>query len=85
MLTVFMVFQCEVPQPEVDQAYEERETARDARGSLFLLRGGAEEKISGAGQGGAGRKRSGRGGVTVKPRDIFGVGAGRGVHPCFAY
>ena len=27
MLTVVMVFQCEVPQPEVDQACEERETA----------------------------------------------------------
>ena len=27
VLTVVMVFQCEVPQPEVDQACEERETA----------------------------------------------------------
>ena len=27
MLTVVMVLQCEVPQPEVDQACEDRETA----------------------------------------------------------
>ena len=49
---------------------------RDARGSLFLLRGGAEEKHFGAERGGPGRKCSGRGGVTVKPRGIFGVGRG---------
>ena len=49
---------------------------RDAKGSLFLLRGGAEEKIFGAGRGRAGRKCSGRGEVTVKPRGIFGVGRG---------
>ena len=62
---------------------------RGARGSLFLLRGGAQEKISvwggaidagskilEAGQGGAGQgvKFSGRGGVTVK----LGAFSGRG-------
>ena len=74
--------------------------SRDARDSLFLLRGGAQEKHFGAG----------RGGGTVKPQGIFGVGrggaflkifgagaprgshfpqgrggAGQGVHPCWIY